>query len=222
MICTKASPAGWAISVRRRPSDIFVSHRVGMGASESTAYQRHWWNGETEGNWRSGYIMLSFLTGDEAGMHECRQYVQHILSSQAKDGYLGAFDEASRFQHRGELWTQACLLRGLLAYSELTGDKEVHQAVVRAADLIVTVYRSGDPSKPWAERPRPWPGSARPDDLRRDGAPVRHHGRCEISRFHGVAVRGLEQQGHQARRNQVRLAGHVSIRPMSIPACLRC
>jgi DUF1680 family protein len=133
-------------------SDIFTSHRIGMGsAADSSGYQRHWWNGETEGNWRAGYIMLSYLTGDEAGMRECDRYVQKILASQGKDGYLGAFDETSRFVHRGELWTQACLLRGLLDYSELTGDKNAQDAVVRAANLIVSVYQSGDPSKPWAD-----------------------------------------------------------------------
>ncbi len=138
-LCTEAS------------SDIFVSHRIGLGTSSSGKYERHWWNGETEGNWRAGYIMLSYLTNDAEGMKNCKQYVQHILSSQGPDGYLGAFDEKSRFLHRGELWTQTCLLRGLQAYAEITGDQDVQKAVVRAADLIVTVYLSGDPSKPWAD-----------------------------------------------------------------------
>ncbi len=47
-------------------------------------------------------------------MREADEYVSHILSSHDSDGYLGIFATDSRFVHPGKLWTQTCLLRGLL------------------------------------------------------------------------------------------------------------
>jgi DUF1680 family protein len=125
-------------------SDIFVSHR-NSGVSENTVNSAkvNWWNGETEGNWRSGFIMLAYLAEDKQAMQKADDYVHHILSSQDKDGYLGVFAPDLRFTESGELWTQTCLLRGLLDYSELTGNKQVREAVVRATDCCISAYSSG-------------------------------------------------------------------------------
>ena len=127
-------------------SDIFVTHRVSGRASdkkEGWNGATQWWNGETEGNWRAGHIMLAFLTENKTAMLKAEAYVRHILSSQDEDGYLGIYAPELRFSEPGELWTQACLLRGLLDYAELTGDQKVRDAVVRATDLIISVYGSG-------------------------------------------------------------------------------
>jgi hypothetical protein len=133
-------------------SDIFVSQRNSLQSQNvDNRLGVAWWNGESEGNWRAGFIMLAGLTGDAAAMREAEAYVAHILSSQDTDGYLGIFAKAMRFQHAGELWTQACLLRGLLDYAEVTGRAEVARAVERAADLIVSTYGPGRRSLPWGE-----------------------------------------------------------------------
>lgn len=103
-------------------SDIFVSHRNSLHSNNSTnAVNSQWWNGETEGNWRAGFIQMAYLTQDTRTMREADEYVRHILTSQGADGYLGIYDADSRFTQPGELWAQACLLRGLLDYAELTG-----------------------------------------------------------------------------------------------------
>ncbi len=130
-------------------SDIFVTQRLRLtpGASDN----RNWWNGESEGNWRAGFIQLAYLSGNEKAMREADAYVRHILSSQSENGYLGVFDAETRFTHQGELWTQACLLRGLLDYAELTGNAEVMKAVQRAADLDISMYGSGKTAVPWQE-----------------------------------------------------------------------
>jgi len=126
-------------------SDIFVSHRnTGVLENVVNAAKNNWWNGETEGNWRAGFIMLAYLSEDKPAMQKADAYVQHILSSQGEDGYLGVFAPDVRFSKPGELWTQTCLMRGLLDYAELTGDKRVMDAVVRATNLTISVYRSGD------------------------------------------------------------------------------
>jgi len=123
-------------------SDIFVTGRNTLSSQNTTnELGVNWWNGETEGNWRAGHIMMACLSEDPASVQEAANYVQHILASQDADGYLGVFGPDTRFKHQGELWTQACLMRGLLAYSELTGDKKVLQAVQRAVDLTIKTYR---------------------------------------------------------------------------------
>ena len=133
-------------------SDIFVSHRNSTHSQNSTnADNSKWWNGETEGNWRAGFIQMAYLSQDPKTMHEADAYVRHILSSQGEDGYLGVYAPDSRFQHSGELWTQACLLRGLMDYAELAGNADVMTAVKRSADLTVSVYGTGKEPIPWGE-----------------------------------------------------------------------
>jgi hypothetical protein len=133
-------------------SDIFVTNR-----NRATAQNVHnemgvnWWNGETEGNWRAGHIMMSYLSEDPDAIREADNYVKHILGSQDADGYLGVFAPDLRYTHQGELWTQACLLRGLLAYGELTGNDSVMLAVRRAVDLTVATYGPGKRSVPQGE-----------------------------------------------------------------------
>ncbi len=123
-------------------SDIFVTGRNTLSSQNTTnELGVNWWNGETEGNWRAGHIMMAGLSEDPLSVHVAANFVQHILASQDADGYLGVFGPDTRFKHQGELWTQACLMRGLLAYFELTGNKKVLQAVQRAVDLTIKTYR---------------------------------------------------------------------------------
>ena len=62
-------------------------------------------------------------------MKKAKDYVDHILAAQDADGYLGIFSPELRYQGHGELWTQTCLFRGLLAYADATGDAKVFAAV---------------------------------------------------------------------------------------------
>lgn len=133
-------------------SDIFVGNRNTLHAENTkNAADINWWNGETEGNWRAGHIMMAFLSGDEDAIAEARRYVHHILQSQDADGYIGIFAPELRFSRQGELWTQACLFRGLLAYYELTGEADVLTAVRRAADLMIQAYGPGKHTLPRGE-----------------------------------------------------------------------
>jgi DUF1680 family protein len=125
-------------------SDIFCTGRnSGKKQNKGNASNVNWWNGETEGNWRAGHIGLAFLSGDADAMHAADVYVAHILSFQDADGYLGVFAPDVRFTKPGDLWTQACLFRGLLDYAEMKSvsdpkeAKHVHDAVVRAVDLTM-------------------------------------------------------------------------------------
>ncbi|HMD85199.1 MAG TPA: beta-L-arabinofuranosidase domain-containing protein [Terriglobia bacterium] len=130
-------------------SDIFGSGRNAPGrpnVAKEGFEQGTWWNGETEGNWHRGYIMAAYLTRDREAMRKSDAYVQHIFQTQDADGYIGVYSPELRYSRshiNGELWTQTCILRALLAYYELTGKTEVLHAVERAVKLTMGKYGPG-------------------------------------------------------------------------------
>ena len=110
-----------------------------------------WWNGETTGIWGDGLIRAAYLSGDEASKKRADEIVAQILAMQDTDGYIGIYPKAMRFSspidsQSGELWTQACLYRGLLAYYELTGREDVLNAVQKATKLVMSKY---GPDRPY-------------------------------------------------------------------------
>jgi hypothetical protein len=110
-----------------------------------------WWNGETEGNWRAGFIMLAFLSKDSEAMRKADAFVEHVLAFQDVDGYLGAYSKELRYRSEGDLWTQACLLRGLLSYAELKRNRTVFNAVARCVDGIVAAHAPGKIPFNWGQ-----------------------------------------------------------------------
>ncbi|MFA6564778.1 MAG: beta-L-arabinofuranosidase domain-containing protein [Verrucomicrobiia bacterium] len=113
-----------------------------------------WWNGETTGNWLDGLIRTAYLSGDAAAKRQVDEMVARILAMQEEDGYLGTYPKALRYEQpvtnkNGELWSQTCLFRGLLAYHEFTGRRDVLEAVRRASKLMISKY---GPDRPyWKE-----------------------------------------------------------------------
>ena len=106
-----------------------------------------WWNGETEGNWRSGNTMMCLLAGTPAQQAELDSRVAALLKTQDADGYMGIYGPALRWPDgnvtNGELWTQTCLFRGLIAYAEATGRADVLRAIERAVQLTMSHYGEG-------------------------------------------------------------------------------
>ncbi len=156
-----AKPRGWILEQLRRDlrdgfaghldelcheaaSDIFASGRNRPGKPNAgNAEAVAWWNGETEGNWRCGHLMMACLTGEPEAMAKAKAYLEHILAAQEADGYLGIFSPELRYRGQGELWTQTCLFRGLLAYAEAAGDDRVWRSVQRAVDRTLDGYAAG-------------------------------------------------------------------------------
>ncbi len=102
-----------------------------------------WWNSETQSNWWDGMIRYAFMLGDEKSKKRVRKYVDHILSTQDSDGYIGIYARDLRYKHiteNGELWAQATLFRSLLGYYEATSDKKVLSAVKRAVSRTMQAY----------------------------------------------------------------------------------
>jgi hypothetical protein len=94
-----------------------------------------WWNSETQSNWRDGYIRSAILADDKDHLAKIEKYIQKILATQDSDGYLGIYDPELRYKfdnENGELWAQATLLRGLLAWYEHTNDEKIFTAIKRS------------------------------------------------------------------------------------------
>ncbi len=107
-----------------------------------------WWNSETQSNWWDGYLRNILLTGDSALQEErLDDYIRDKLASADPDGYIGIYGQDLRYQHsteNGELWAQASLFRGLLAYYEATGNEAVLRAVQRAIDVTMAAWPVGE------------------------------------------------------------------------------
>ena len=102
-----------------------------------------WWGGETQGNWWDGFIRNVFMLNDKKAIAKATNFINHILSSQDVDGYIGVYGKDIRYQQEGdngELWAQATLFRVMLGYYEFTNNKKVLQAVEKAMALTMSKY----------------------------------------------------------------------------------
>ncbi len=113
-----------------------------------------WWNSETQSNWRDGQIRQAILTGNPEQLNKVAAYLEHILSTQDSNGYLGIYDKNLRYKfngENGELWAKATLLRGMLAFYESgTGSREtLLKSVERAVQDVMDNYpiNRSDPFK---------------------------------------------------------------------------
>jgi uncharacterized protein len=106
-----------------------------LGAEGGWQVQFLWWNSETQSNWRDGYIRSAILANDATHLKKIKIYIDKILATQDADGYLGIYDRELRYNfnnENGELWAQATLLRGLLAWYEYSGDAKVFDAIMKS------------------------------------------------------------------------------------------
>lgn len=105
-----------------------------------------WWNSETQSNWRDGYIRNAILLDNASGLDKSRQYIDYLLSTQDKDGYLGIYTPELRYNftdENGELWAKTTALRGVLAWYEYTGNQDVLNATERAVADVMKHYPVG-------------------------------------------------------------------------------
>lgn len=90
------------------------------------------WGGEISGNYWTGYIQHAFILDDDEMKERAEKWVNDMLKNQRADGYLGTYYEkdADIFDDYNA-WSTACGMRGLLAFYEVTGRKDVFEAVYR-------------------------------------------------------------------------------------------
>ena len=118
-----------------------------------------WWNSETQSNWWDGLIRHAILMEDEEQIKKVEKYIEDKLKTRDEDGYMGIYAEDLRYDHKtenGELWAQASLFRGLLAYYEATGDERVLEAVEEGVKRTMEAYPEYD-SEPF-RIPEPFAG----------------------------------------------------------------
>jgi DUF1680 family protein len=121
------------------------------GGDPAAEVQYLWWNSETQGNWRDGFIRSAILTGDPQMLARAKAYIRRILATQDPDGYLGIYDRDLRYRfdgENGELWAKTTLLRGLLAWYEYSRDTRVLTAVEKAVANVMRNYPA-DTSHPF-------------------------------------------------------------------------
>ncbi len=134
--------------------DIFKSDRIGkhtkpkdLGTLEnddSWNAQLYWWNSETIGNYYDGCMRYAFMLDNIPMIKSVRAFVQHILSSQDPDGYIGIYTRDTRFQftsENGELWAKTTIGRFLLGYYEYTKEMNVLEAVIKMTENLMNHYK---------------------------------------------------------------------------------
>ena len=88
------------------------------------------WSAEISGNYWTGYIQSAFILDDEEMKKTATEWIDAMIKNQKPDGYLGTFteDDANIYDDFNG-WGTACCMRGLLAFYEVTGRKDVLDAV---------------------------------------------------------------------------------------------
>ncbi len=88
------------------------------------------WGAEISGNYWTGYIQFAYTLGDEEMIKTAENWVNTMMKKQKPDGYLGTYyEDDAKIYEDYNAWGTACALRGLIAFYEATGRKDVLDAV---------------------------------------------------------------------------------------------
>ena len=90
-----------------------------------------WFGGSADGwerapYWLDGVIPLAWLLDDSALKFRITKYVEHVLSSQHEDGWLGPKQQELR---RHDIWSLFLALKALTQYADATSDDRVVSAI---------------------------------------------------------------------------------------------
>jgi len=106
-----------------------------------------WWRGEQQGYWWDGLLRNAFLAQDKKAFAKMDSIVGYLLTTQDSDGYMGVYAPDLRFSNfngNGELWTQTRMMWMLLTYYEMTGKKEVLDAVQKAVKRTMKDFNANN------------------------------------------------------------------------------
>ena len=91
------------------------------------------WQAEISGNYWSGYIQHAFVLNDKEMITRATKWVDDMLKQQQSDGYLGTYRiEGADKMDDYNAWGSHCAYRGLVAFYEATGRKDVLEALHKA------------------------------------------------------------------------------------------
>lgn len=99
--------------------------------------------GEFEGNYVDAVIRNAIVSGYAPFLSKAETLADRIVSAQDARGFMGGTRPATfKELHAREisLWSQACFLRGLLAYAEYSSNPKYLSAVIYDVDYIMSLF----------------------------------------------------------------------------------
>jgi uncharacterized protein len=104
-----------------------------------------WWRGEQQGYWWDGLLRNAFLTDNKEAMEKMKKIIEHLISTQDTDGYIGIYKAECRYSNEdgnGELWTQHQGTWVLLTWYDITGDEKALTAVKKSVDCTMRAFNA--------------------------------------------------------------------------------
>ena len=135
-------PRGWLARQLRLQADGISGH---LDEFWPDIRDSQWFGGHAEAwerapYWLDGLIPLAFLLDDAGLMAKVRRYMDHILTHQDADGWLGprvmkaAADRPESLHY--DLWAQLLATKALLQYHDATGDGRAVLALEKALRML--------------------------------------------------------------------------------------
>ena len=136
---TAIHPQGWMRSWLERQRDGLTGHLDETGGpfnkpfwGKMPPYSGKWWPYEQCGYWIDAMLRCGILLNDDFLKGRALERIRYVLENPDKDGFLGPQEL------RAERWPHAVFFRSLMAYSDLSGDPAILNALRRH-------YLGGDP-----------------------------------------------------------------------------
>lgn len=112
-------------------------------------YNSFGWKGETMGKWLYTATLCYKRTKDEKLLLNIRNIADFIIKNQSPDGYLGTFNDTSRFNgtkkrnnQTFDLWMNGYVMQGLCQLYEATGDKKYLTAAQKIGNLCIDYFQT--------------------------------------------------------------------------------
>lgn len=100
------------------------------------------WQSEFWGKWIQSAIAAYEYNHDPELLDIIKKAVSGLLATQMPNGYIGNYSDAAALQ-QWDIWGRKYTLLGLLAYYDLTGDKDALNASKRLTDHLLTQVGPG-------------------------------------------------------------------------------
>ena len=128
--------AGWLQRQLRIQADGLSGH---LEAFWPDIKDSGWIGGPAEGwerapYWLDGFIPLAYTLDDAKLKADVQRWMEHILTHQHEDGWLGPFKSAGYKDY--DVWPQFIILKALRQYAEASGDARAVPAMMRCARKI--------------------------------------------------------------------------------------
>ncbi|MDO9339532.1 MAG: glycoside hydrolase family 127 protein [Bacteroidales bacterium] len=100
------------------------------------------WQSEFWGKWIQSAIAAYDYNRDPEILIIIKKAVSDLLATQMPSGYIGNYSDSAQLQH-WDIWGRKYTMLGLLAYYDLSGDKEALKTSKRLADHLISQVGPG-------------------------------------------------------------------------------